>query len=60
MAENKTQNQEEQLKTIEESLTRAEIYVEKNKNSLMVIVLAIAVGFSAFFAYDRFYVQPLY
>lgn len=58
MAENKTQNQEEQLKTIEESLTRAEIYVEKNKNSLMVIVLAIAVGFSAFFAYDRFYVQP--
>jgi tetratricopeptide (TPR) repeat protein len=24
----------------------------------MVIVVAIAVGFSAFFAYDRFYVQP--
>jgi len=58
MAENKTQNQEDQLKTIEESLTKAEMYVEKNKNNLMVIVLAIAVGFSAFFAYDRFYVQP--
>tara|TARA_B110000977_G_scaffold199048_1_gene285332 strand:+ start:72 stop:758 length:687 start_codon:yes stop_codon:yes gene_type:complete len=58
MAENKTKNQEEQLKTIEESLTKAEMYVEKNKNNLMVIVLAIAVGFSAFFAYDRFYVQP--
>ena len=58
MAKNNTKNQEEQLKTIEESLTKAEMYVEKNKNNLMVIVLAIAVGFSAFFAYDRFYVQP--
>jgi tetratricopeptide (TPR) repeat protein len=58
MAENKNQNQEEQLKTIEESLTKAEMYVEENKNNLMVIVVAIAVGFSAFFAYDRFYVQP--
>lgn len=58
MAENKTKNQEEQLKTIEESLTKAEMYVEKNKNNLMVIVVAIAVGFSAFFGYDRFYVQP--
>ncbi len=58
MAKNNTQNQEDQLKTIEESLTKAEMYVEKNKNSLMVIVVAIAVGFSAFFGYDRFYVQP--
>ena len=58
MAENKNQTQEEQLKAIEESLTKAEMYVEENKNNLMVIVLAIAVGFSAFFAYDRFYVQP--
>ena len=58
MAKNNTQNQEDQLKTIEESLTKAEMYVEKNKNNLMVIVVAIAVGFSAFFAYDRFYVQP--
>ena len=58
MAKNKNKNQEDQLKTIEESLTKAEMYVEKNKNNLMVIVLAIAVGFSAFFAYDRFYVQP--
>ncbi|MEZ7839287.1 MAG: tetratricopeptide repeat protein [Flavobacteriales bacterium] len=58
MAENKNQNQEDQLKTIEESLTKAEMYVEKNKNNLMVIVVAIAVGFSAFFGYDRFYVQP--
>lgn len=58
MAKNKNQNQEEQLKTIEESLTKAEMYVEENKNNLMVIVVAITVGFSAFFAYDRFYVQP--
>jgi tetratricopeptide (TPR) repeat protein len=57
MAENTNQTQE-QLKTIEESLTKAEMYVEDNKNNLMVIVLAIALGFSAFFAYDRFYVQP--
>ena len=58
MAKNNTQEQEDQLKTIEESLTKAEMYVEKNKNNLMVIVVAIAVGFSAFFAFDRFYVQP--
>tara|TARA_B110000438_G_C15551470_1_gene537118 strand:- start:63 stop:746 length:684 start_codon:yes stop_codon:yes gene_type:complete len=57
MAENTNQAQE-QLKTIEESLTKAEMYVEENKNNLMIIVLAIAIGFSAFFAYDRFYVQP--
>ena len=57
MAENKDQTQE-QLKSIEESLTKAEMYVEDNKNNLMVLVLAVAVGFSAFFAYDRFYVQP--
>lgn len=57
MAENTNQAQE-QLKTIEESLTKAEMYVENNKNNLMIIVLAIALGFSAFFAYDRFYVQP--
>jgi len=57
MAENTNQAQE-QLKTIEESLTKAEMYVEDNKNNLMIIVLAIAIGFSAFFAYDRFYVQP--
>jgi len=57
MADNRDQTQE-QLKTIEQSLTKAEMYVEDNKNTLMVIVLAIAVGFSAFFAYDRFYVQP--
>ena len=57
MAKNTNQAQE-QLKTIEESLTKAEMYVEDNKNNLMIIVLAIAIGFSAFFAYDRFYVQP--
>ena len=34
------------------------MYVEDNKNNLMIIVLVIAIGFSAFFAYDRFYVQP--
>jgi len=58
MAENKNQTQE-QLKNIEESLTKAEMYVEKNKNSLIVIVLAIALGFCAYFAYNRLYVQPL-
>jgi len=58
MAENKNQTQE-QLKNIEESLTKAEMYVEENKNSLIVIILAIALGFCAYFAYDRLYVQPL-
>lgn len=57
MAQNKNQTPQ-QLKVIEESLTKAEIYVEKNKNPLMIVVLAIAIGFSAFFSYDRFYMQP--
>tara|TARA_B110000444_G_C18848658_1_gene603846 strand:+ start:2628 stop:3311 length:684 start_codon:yes stop_codon:yes gene_type:complete len=57
MADKKNQTPE-QLKAIEDSLTKAEMYVEDNKNKLMVVVLAIAIGFSAFFAYDRFYVQP--
>ena len=57
MADDKNQAQV-QLKSIEENLTKAEMYVEDNKNNLMVVVLAIAIGFSGFFAYDRFYVQP--
>ena len=57
MADNKNKTPD-QLKTIEESLTKAEMYVEDNKNTLMSVVLAIIVCFSAFFSYDRFYMQP--
>ena len=57
MADNKNKTPD-QLKTIEESLTKAEMYVEDNKNTLMGIILAIIVCFSAFFSYDRFYMQP--
>lgn len=52
---NKTQ---EQFKAIEENLTKAEMYVENNKNNLMMIVLVVAVGFSAIFAYNKFYLEP--
>ena len=51
MADNKNKTPD-QLKTIEESLTKAEMYVEDNKNNTMSVVLAIIVCFSAFFSYD--------
>ena len=59
MAKNKNKNQtQEQLKTIEQGLTKAEMYVENNKNNLMIFILCITLGFSLFFGYDRFYLQP--
>lgn len=57
MASNKNKTPD-QLKTIEESLTKAEMYVEDNKNTLMGIVLAIIICFTLFFSYNRFYKQP--
>ena len=34
------------------------MYVENNKNNLMIFILCITLGFSLFFGYDRFYLQP--
>mgnify|MGYP000554296388 CR=1 FL=1 len=59
----KEQNQpldstEETLKSLEQSLTKTELYIEENKNSLSLIVGAIIVIFAAYYAYKEYYVKP--
>ena len=49
---------EEKLQSLEQSLTKTEMYIEENKNSLMVIVLAIIVLFGGYYAYQNLYVKP--
>jgi tetratricopeptide (TPR) repeat protein len=69
MAKNKTKKQldqvsqeiddtEKKLEAFEQSLTKTEMYIEENKNSLMIIVLAIIVLFGGYYAYQGFYVKP--
>lgn len=59
----KEQNQpldstEETLMSLEQSLTKTELYIEENKNSLSLIVGAIIVIFAAYYAYKEYYVKP--
>lgn len=49
---------EEKLQSLEQSLTKTEMYIEENKNSLMIIVLAVIVLFGGYYAYQSLYVKP--
>ncbi|MGB0868525.1 MAG: tetratricopeptide repeat protein [Flavobacteriales bacterium] len=49
---------EEKLQSLEQSLTKTEMYIEENKNSLMVIVLAVIVLFGGYYAYQGLVVKP--
>lgn len=49
---------EEKLQSLEQSLTKTEMYIEENKNSLMIIVLAVIVLFGGYYAYQNLVVKP--
>ncbi len=49
---------EEKLQSLEQSLTKTEMYIEENKNSLMIIILAVILLFGGYYAYQNFIVKP--
>ncbi len=58
MAEEKKDRTEEQLEAIENTLTKTELYIEENRNSLMIVVLAIVLIFGGYYAYSGLYLKP--
>ncbi len=58
MAEEKKISTEEKLEAFEQTLTKTEMYIEENRNSLMVIVLAIVLIFGGYYAYEGLYLKP--
>ena len=50
---------EEQLQSVEQSLSRAEQYLEENQNMLMYIVGGILLVVAGFLGYQRYYVAPM-
>lgn len=55
MAEQK----EEVVLDVQEAYSRTERYIEENKRSLLIIVGAIVAVIAGFFAWKKFYVEPL-
>ncbi len=58
MAEEKKDRTEDQLEALEQTLTKTEMYIEENRNSLMIIVLAIVLIFGGYYAYDGLFLKP--
>ena len=50
---------EEQLQSVEQSLSRAEQYLEENQNTLLYIVGGILLVVAGFVGYQRYYVAPM-
>jgi tetratricopeptide (TPR) repeat protein len=55
----KVDHAEEQLQSVEQSLSRAEQYLEENQNMLMYIVGGILLVVAGFLGYQRYYVAPM-
>ena len=55
----KKQKDDEVLLHVEESLGKAEQYIENNKNTLMIVVGAILLIVGGYIGYTRFYIAPL-
>jgi len=58
MAKETKDRTEEQLEAFEQTLTKTEKYIEENRNSLMIIVLAIVLIFGGYYAYSGLYLKP--
>lgn len=58
MADERKDRTEEQLEAFEQTLTKTEMYIEENRNSLMIIVLAIVLIFGGYYAYKGLYLKP--
>jgi len=54
---NKPENQDS-FESVESALSKTEQYIEDNRKSLTIIILAIAVVVGGYLAYQRFYLAP--
>jgi len=55
----KVNKTEEQFANVEESLSKAGLFVEKNQKSLLIIIGSVVVLIGIFLAYSNYYVIPL-
>jgi hypothetical protein len=46
------------FETVEEALSKTELYIEQNRKSLTIIIIAIAAVVGIYFAYRNFYLVP--
>ena len=58
MSKKKDQN-DELIVDVEEVYSKTETFVEENKNTLTIVVAAIAIVIGGYFAYQSFYLKPL-
>lgn len=58
MSKKKNQPNESGFEQVEQALTKTEQYVEENKKSLTIIVLAIAVVLAGYLSYKNLYLEP--
>lgn len=58
MAKKKDQ-EEEVIVDVQEVYSKTEVFIEENKNTLVVIIAAIAIVIGGYFAYSSFYLAPL-
>lgn len=58
MAKDQDQN-DEVIVDVQEVYSKTETYIEENKNTLSIIVAALAVVIVGYFAYSNFYLAPL-
>lgn len=56
---NKKSNTEEVIVDVQEVYSKSEAFINENKNTISVIVAAIAVIIGSYFAYNSFYLAPL-
>ncbi len=51
--------QDEVILDVGETLTKAEVFIEKNKKPITYVVLGIIAGFAAYFGFKYLYLDPL-
>lgn len=54
----KSKAQHDGFEAVEDALSRTEMYIEENRKSLTIIILAILVVVGGFLGYKKFYLEP--
>ncbi len=49
---------EERLEAVEEALTKSEQIIEKHQKTILIVIGAIVLAVVAYFAFDKYYIQP--
>lgn len=58
MSKTKKQENHDSFEAVENALSKTEQYIEDNRKSLTIIILAIAVVVGGYLSYQRFYLAP--